>query len=145
MMDFYSVKVRQSSLTIKVFDAGLHAQRSLSKKTVTTFLMKNFDHVNWPLKEWVSEWLLLNANSSICIQSSLTIKVFDAGLHAQRSLSKKTFTTFLIKKNFDHVNWPSKEWVSEWLLLNANSTIFQLYHGENKLIINGMMMRFALY
>ena len=68
MMDFYSVKIRQSSLTIKVFYAGLHAQRSLSKKTVTTFLMKNFDHVNWPLKEWVSEWLLLNANSSICIQ-----------------------------------------------------------------------------
>ena len=28
------------------------------------------------------------------------------------------------------------DWVSEWLLLNANSAIFQLYHGENKLIIN---------
>jgi len=25
-------------------------------------------------------------------------------------------------------------WVSEWLLFNANSAIFQLYHGENKLI-----------
>jgi hypothetical protein len=22
-------------------------------------------------------------------------------------------------------------WVSEWLLFNANSAIFQLYHGEN--------------
>jgi hypothetical protein len=22
--------------------------------------------------------------------------------------------------------------MSEWLLLNVNSTIFQLYHGENK-------------
>jgi hypothetical protein len=30
---------------------------------------------------------------------------------------------------------------SEWLLLNANSTIFQLYHGENKLIFNKMTMR----
>jgi hypothetical protein len=28
------------------------------------------------------------------------------------------------------------EWVSEWLLSNANSVIFQLYHGENKLIFN---------
>ena len=28
------------------------------------------------------------------------------------------------------------EWVGEWLLLNANSAIFQLYHGENKLISN---------
>jgi hypothetical protein len=25
-------------------------------------------------------------------------------------------------------------------LFNANSTIFQLYHGENKLIFNEMMM-----
>jgi len=31
---------------------------------------------------------------------------------------------------------------SEWLLLNANSAIFQLYH---KLIFNEMMMRSALY
>ena len=37
------------------------------------------------------------------------------------------------------------EWVSEWLLFNANSAIFQLYHGENKLIFNDMMMRSALY
>jgi hypothetical protein len=26
--------------------------------------------------------------------------------------------------------------VSEWLLFNANSAIFQLHHGENKLIFN---------
>ena len=31
----------------------------------------------------------------------------------------------------------------EWLLFSANSTIFQLYHGENKLIFNEMMMRSA--
>ena len=31
--------------------------------------------------------------------------------------------------------------VSEWLLFNANSAIFQLlvYHGENKIIFNGMI------
>jgi hypothetical protein len=34
---------------------------------------------------------------------------------------------------------------NEWLLFNANSAIFQLYHGENKLIFNEMMMRSALY
>ena len=34
-------------------------------------------------------------------------------------------------------------WVNEWLLFNANSAIFQLYHGENKLIFN--KMRYALY
>jgi hypothetical protein len=40
--------------------------------------------------------------------------------------------------------WVS-EWVSGWLLFNANSAIFQLYHGENKLIFNEMMMRSALH
>ena len=35
--------------------------------------------------------------------------------------------------------------VSEWLLFNTNSAIFQLYHGENKLIVNEMMMKSALF
>ena len=35
---------------------------------------------------------------------------------------------------------------SEWLLFNANSAIFQLYYGKNKLIFNQMMMmKSALY
>jgi hypothetical protein len=42
------------------------------------------------------------------------------------------------------INWLINR-VSEWLLLNANSAIFQLYHGENKLIFNEMMMMSALY
>ena len=37
------------------------------------------------------------------------------------------------------------EWVSGWLLFSANSAIFQLYHGENKLFFNEMMVRSALY
>ena len=37
------------------------------------------------------------------------------------------------------------KWVGEWLLFNANLAIFQLYHGENKLIFYEMMMRFALF
>jgi len=35
--------------------------------------------------------------------------------------------------------------LSELLLFNANSAIFQLYHRENKLIFNEMMTRSALY
>ena len=35
--------------------------------------------------------------------------------------------------------------MSEWLLFNANSAIVQLYHCENKLIFNEMVMRSALY
>ena len=37
------------------------------------------------------------------------------------------------------------QWVSGWLLFNANSAIFQLYHSENKLFFNEMIMRSALY
>ena len=38
-------------------------------------------------------------------------------------------------------------WVNEWLLFNANSAIFQLYHCENKIIFNELMndeIRFVL-
>ena len=35
--------------------------------------------------------------------------------------------------------------MSEWLLINANSAICQLYLGENKLIFNEMMTRPDLY
>jgi hypothetical protein len=35
--------------------------------------------------------------------------------------------------------------INERLLFKANSAIFQLYHGENKLIFNEMMMKSALY
>jgi hypothetical protein len=37
------------------------------------------------------------------------------------------------------------DWVGELLLFNANSAIFQPYYGENKLIINEMMMRSDLF
>jgi hypothetical protein len=51
------------------------------------------------------------------------------------------------KKSLPSERRGSTVWVSasEWLLFNANSTIFQLYHGENKLISNEMMVRSALY
>ena len=37
------------------------------------------------------------------------------------------------------------ERVSEWFLFNTNSAILYLHHGENKLIVNELMMRSALY
>ena len=39
----------------------------------------------------------------------------------------------------------TSEWVSEWVLLNGNSTILQLYHGDNKFIFNEVMMRSVLH
>jgi hypothetical protein len=38
----------------------------------------------------------------------------------------------------------NKIWVSEWLLFNVSSAIVQLYHGENKLILNDDEIRFVL-
>ena len=42
-------------------------------------------------------------------------------------------------------SYSCRKWVGGWLLFNANSVIFQLFHGENKLIYNEMMMRSALF
>ena len=39
-----------------------------------------------------------------------------------------------------------KNLVNEWVIVfNVNSAIFQLHHGENKLIFYEIMMRSALY
>jgi len=35
--------------------------------------------------------------------------------------------------------------MSEWFLFNANLSMFQLYHDEDKLIFNEMMMKTVLY
>jgi hypothetical protein len=35
------------------------------------------------------------------------------------------------------------DWVSEWLLLNANSANFQLCYGENKLIVKGGLLSYC--
>ena len=50
---------------------------------------------------------------------------------------------------FFFLNWSNNsviiiEWVSD-MKSNENSASFQLYHGENKLIFNEMMIRSALY
>jgi hypothetical protein len=55
----------------------------------------------------------------------------------QKQKLRKVFEQLFVSK--------IKKRVSEWLLFNANSAIFQLYHGENKLIFNEMMMRSAMY
>jgi hypothetical protein len=59
----------------------------------------------------------------------------------------KMLTTYANDKNNKRIfrSRKSNERGSEWLLFNANSAIVQLYHGENKLIVNEMMMRAALY
>ena len=53
------------------------------------------------------------------------------------------FIFFLEKANKCAIFFISSERVSEGLLFNTISTIFQLYHGENKLIFNEMWS--ALY
>ena len=61
---------------------------------------------------------------------------------------KKWFSVLWIKINVIFVYSVTSvdiDRVSGWLLLNANSAIFQLCHGENKLIFNEMMMRSALF
>ena len=62
----------------------------------------------------------------------------------------RTFKKYLKKhKDFTAFIWADLsiklKGDSEWLLFNANSAILQLYHGENKLIFNEMMMGSALF
>jgi hypothetical protein len=57
-------------------------------------------------------------------------------------------TSFLVnftKVTTNNILLYEADTVSVWLLFNANSAFFQLYHGENKLIFNEMMMKSTLY
>jgi hypothetical protein len=55
----------------------------------------------------------------------------------------KNTTQYVLDTKVKNTN--NASWLSERLLFNANSAIFQLYHGENKLIFNEMIMSSALY
>jgi hypothetical protein len=46
--DEFLIRQSPSKFSDKVFDAGLHDQRTLSKKTLTNIFMENFDCVNGP-------------------------------------------------------------------------------------------------
>jgi hypothetical protein len=54
--------------------------------------------------------------------------------------NRKLAVLLLRKGNYQYSEWVS-EWVSECCLI----PIFQLYHGENKLVFNEMMMRSTLF
>jgi hypothetical protein len=67
------------------------------------------------------------------------------GKYAATHANQKVYYTNLVS-TFIFETWSEGiQWVSGWLLFNANSAIFQLHHGENKLILNEMMMRSALF
>ena len=55
------------------------------------------------------------------------------------SYSGKMLFEGMTAKNYGYAG------VSEWFLFNANLPIIQLYHEENKLIFNELMMRSTLY
>jgi hypothetical protein len=44
-------------------------------------------------------------------------------------------SSFQVSSSFNNTQ---TQIVNEWLLFNANSAIFQLYHGEKKLIFDEM-------
>ena len=52
--------------------------------------------------------------------------------------STLNLSKFVENSNLNNINL--RNWVSGWLLFYVNSAIFQLYHGENKLIFNELMM-----
>ena len=65
-------------------------------------------------------------------------------MKCSRKLTLQEYELF----NFEDGNKSCSKWcrvLSEWLLFNANGAIFQLYHGENKLHFDEMMMMFDLH
>ena len=62
-----------------------------------------------------------------------------------RVITKKLPGMYIYEKKIPQSDSSVTYLYSEWLLFNANSAIFQLYHGENKLIFNEMMMSSGLY
>ena len=107
----------------------------------------------------ISLWNCTIYASSIKIHQYLkciSIKFsFDVCLISWTKLHIPSFFSFYINHIEIHNGWRlnTKRYdkpndftlVSEWLLLNANSAIFQLYHDEDKLIFNEIMMRSALF
>jgi hypothetical protein len=63
--------------------------------------------------------------------SMLTSSVLDHGFKLRLSQTKDYKIGIWIKR---------QDIGGEWLLLNANSAIFQLYHGKYKLISNAMII-----
>ena len=64
--------------------------------------------------------------------------VFAFGNHRRCVASDSSFW-------LDNISNELFQWgIVGWLLFDANSSIFQLYHGENKLICNEMMIRSSL-
>jgi hypothetical protein len=66
-------------------------------------------------------------------------------------IEKESLQLLVIKQKTTITNYITLLWtnviitMSDWLLFNNSSAIFQKYHGENKLIFNEMMMRSALF
>jgi hypothetical protein len=66
-------------------------------------------------------------------------------------IEKESLQLLVIKQKTTITNYIALLWtnviitMSDWLLFNNSSAIFQKYHGENKLIFNEMMMRSALF
>jgi hypothetical protein len=77
--------------------------------------------------------------------NSLIFKWYQLLLVIKKKTCLKTPTCLLLDDKDELISFGYEPEVSEWVLLNANSAIFQLYHGENKLIFNEMMMSSALY
>ena len=116
-------------------------------------------------QRWINSFIL--DFSSVCgmVEKSNVLMLLQAYWDLEFKVSSKSFEVFLISTFLINVTSRKagimifletrfysctnrvSEWVSEWLLFNANAAICQLYHGENKLLVmfNDMMMRSALY
>ena len=117
--------------------------------------LKSHSHVSHSNSSHVRPWNLI-AYETLKSQSHVRTFLFDiptSNHNLYQVTSKVKFQatnhwqTYKIVRYWKEQNifeWVS-EWVSEWVFFSANSAIYQLFHGEKKLIFNEMMMRSPLY
>jgi hypothetical protein len=83
-----------------------------------------------------------------CYMFRVRVMVFNATFNSISVVSVPTrFIRYMYYWNLQFLfylinstSWIIYVWLGGWLLFNANSAIFQQYHGENKLNVNETMM-----
>ena len=104
--------------------------------------------------EWRKEWIVFTTNGTH--MWSCVTQIFRQNRNFHVYISKNSILcnygfhekliSIIIKLKVSYFRkQEGQDGFSEWLLLKANSAFLQLYHGENKLIFNEMMMMFGLF
>ena len=117
-----------------------HVNRQGGRASIISLDWRHFIYFIYIYIYWCEEDIILKRyNDNLCMYLVLTLGCMRTSIN----ILIKPCIYSLCNKFKVSSEWAS-EWASEWLLFNAKWAMFQLYHGENKLRFDDMMMP-ALY